>query len=68
MVILAPMRILAKNNNLTSYYEQVPFWKWNGEYFKQTDRPTYATEEEATEGSDGQGFNPWQFPSIHDSL
>ena len=63
-----PKRYLPNPINLTNCHEQVPFWKWNGEYFKQTDRPTYSTEDEATEGADGQGFNPWQFPSIHDSL
>lgn len=44
--------------------ERVPFWEWNGEYAKAPARPLGASPDD----TDGKGFNPWQFPEIHDKL
>lgn len=43
--------------------EKVPFYVWNGEYDKLPERGIGKHEE-----IEGKGFNPWQYPSIHETL
>lgn len=42
--------------------DKVPFFEWNHTY----EQPTQEAGKESD--IDGAGFNPWQYPSIHESL
>ena len=41
--------------------QTVPFWAWNGEYYKLPPRPINEKHEDV----DGKDFSPWQYPEIH---
>lgn len=44
--------------------DKVPFWKFNGEYLKQAERPMGGTNEVVN----GKEFCPWQYPTLHEKL